>query len=591
MAFSLLKTDGRLYRRMLGYLGPYRRRFVLAMLAALPVAGVQGALAWMVGPFTDTLLTRQDFTLLYAVPAFLIGMTVIQGVCQYVNEYNTSYIGQSVTQTMRAELFRKLATMELGYLKQTTLSDLLTRYCIDPAQLQQAINDNLQDLIVKIATIIGLTVVILSLNWQYALLSLAILSLMTLPIAIISRKIRRMDHVTREITARLFGTFNESVTGYRVIKAYGLDGYQFKRYDTHLKDYFSAAMRIIKAGIMLKPAMQLIAACGIGLVLALGVSHIQNGTLTPGGLTSFIVSLGLLISPIKTVGSVLSKMQRIMAPAERVFAKMDLAPAIVEPPDPLPVGDFQQLCYENVSFEYEPGKPVLQQIDFTVHAGQTLAFVGGSGGGKTTMMDLIPRFIDPTQGRLLYNGQDLRTLSLAALRQQIAIVSQDAILFDGSIRDNIAIGRLSASDAEIRTAMAMAYLTDWVQSLERGWDTPVGEDGCLLSGGQKQRVTIARAFLKNAPILILDEATSALDNESEAIVQQALANLLAGRTVLVIAHRLSTIRHADRILVVEKGRIVESGSHEALLAQEGVYHRLYQLQFRERGEWAAMAEA
>ncbi|MBK8189300.1 MAG: ATP-binding cassette domain-containing protein [Vampirovibrionales bacterium] len=586
MAFTLLKTDIGIYRRMLGYLGPFRKRFILAMLASLPVAGVQGLLAWMVGPFTDKLLTQQDFTMLYAVPAFLIGVTIAQGVCQYINEYNTSYIGQSVTQTMRADLFRKLATMDLGYLKRHTLSDLLTRYCIDPAQLQQAINDNLQDLIVKIATIIGLACVLFWLNWQYAILSLVILSLMTLPISIISRKIRRMDHVTRAITSRLFVTFSESVRGYRVIKAYGLDGYQLKRYERHLRDYFSAAMRIVKAGIILKPAMQIISACGIGLVLALGVSHIQNGTLTPGGLTSFIVSLGLLISPIKTVGSAISKMQRIMAPAERVFEKMDLDSAIADAPDAVSPEPFETLRYENVHFEYEAAKPVLNDISFTVRAGETVAFVGGSGGGKTTMMDLIPRFIDPTAGRVLLNERDLRDLSLAGLRQTMAIVSQDAILFDGTIRENIAIGRLSASDAEIRDAMAMAYLSEWVDSLELGWDAPVGEDGCLLSGGQKQRVTIARAFLKNAPILILDEATSALDNESEAIVQQALANLLSGRTVLVIAHRLSTIRHADRILVVEKGRIIETGSHEALLAQNGAYHRLYHLQFRDRAETA-----
>lgn len=575
------KADLTLYRRMLGYLKPYRKRFIIAVLASLPVAGIQAGAAWLIGPFTDQLLREQDFSLLYWVPAALIIGTLLQGVCQYINEYCTSYTGQSLTQTMRIELFRKLGTMDLSYFKNNPVPDLLTRYCTDPAQLQSAINDNLQDLIVKVATIIGLAAVLLTRNWQYALLSLAIISVIVVPLGIISKKIRKMDHVTRALTTRLYIIFIEYCQGFKIIKAFGLDRFQQKRYDACLKEYFDTAMRINKAGILLKPAMQLIAMVGMSVVFVIGVWQIQTGQMTPGGLTSFIVALALLISPIKTVGSVITKMQRILAPAERVFEKMDLQSRIVDPPNPKTVDRFETLEFDHVSFEYEPDKPVLRDIQLRVKAGETVALAGSSGGGKSTLVDLIPRFYDPTEGRILLNGFDLRELSLHSIHSLIAIVSQDAVLFDTTIKENIILGKLDATDEEIRKAMEMAYLTDWVDSLELGWDTPVGENGCLLSGGQKQRITIARAFLKNAPLLILDEATSALDNESEAMVQQALATLMTGRTTFVIAHRLSTIRHADRILVMEKGAIAESGSHDELLEQGQIYSRLYNLQFRE----------
>ncbi|MGE0201152.1 MAG: ABC transporter ATP-binding protein [Candidatus Melainabacteria bacterium] len=582
MAIALNFTkDFPLYRRMLGYLKPYKKRFTIAVLASLPVAALQGAAAWLIGPFTDELLKKQDFTMLLIVPVLMIGATIIQGVCNYLNEYFTSYIGQSVTQTMRSELFRKISTMELAYFKKYSTPDLLTRYCTDPAQLQMAINDNLQDLIVKIATILGLTAVLLYRNWQYALISLCLISLVIIPLAVISKKIRAMDHVTRDITYRIYVLFNEYCSGYKINKVFQLDGYQHKRYDTLLKEYFSAAMRINKAGIVLKPIMNLIATIGVSSVLAIGVFQIQNGQMTPGDLTSFLIALILLIQPIKTVGSVFSKMQRIFAPADRVFEKMDLQGAVQDPAVAREMASFESITFDHVSFEYEPGKPVLNDVSLTIPAGQTYALVGSSGGGKSTLVDLISRFMDPTTGSVKLNNIDLRDLTLDTIRGKIAIVSQDAILFGGSIRQNVALGRLNATDAEIREAMQMAYLTDWVDSLENGWDTPVGDGGCLLSGGQKQRVTIARAFLKNAPILILDEATSALDNESEAIVQQALTRLLKGRTVVVIAHRLSTITHADQIVVMAKGRIEEQGTHQELLAHQGIYNRLYQMQFRD----------
>lgn len=572
--------DLNLYKRLLFYLKPHRKRFIVAMLTSLPVAGLQGALAWLIGPFTDTLLKKQDYTILYLVPVVLFIVVVVQGVCQYINEYCTGYIGQCITQELRSVLFKKLGSMDLAYFKKHIWSDICSRYCIDPAQLQLTVNDNLQDLIVKIFTIIGLSGVLLYRNWAYAIVSLVILSTMVIPLAIISRKIRKMDFVTRELSVNLFAIAQELVLGIKIVKVFRLVKHQEKKYEQCLRDLFGASMRIMKAGIILKPLMQIISTLGISLVFVIGVYQINRHQMTPGDLTSFVVALVLLISPIKTVGSVISKMQRVFAPAERVFEKMDLKPALVESPNPKSITHFDTLEFRQVGFEYEPGKPVLQDISFQVQAGETIALVGPSGGGKSTLVDLIPRFMDPQHGQILLNGIDLKELSFDSIHSLMAIVSQDAILFNTTIKENILQGNLKASDAEVREALEMAYLTDWVDSLEKGWDTPVGEFGCLLSGGQKQRVTIARAFLKGAPVLILDEATSALDNESEAVVQQAISKLLKNRTVFVIAHRLSTIKHANRILVLEKGHIIESGSHEQLLTNEGLYNKLYHLQFK-----------
>jgi ATP-binding cassette, subfamily B, bacterial MsbA len=575
--------DIELYKRMVGYLAPFKKRFFLAVAFSLPVASLQAVMAWLIGPFTDRLLKNQDYSVLYWVPVALIGATLIQGICQYINEYCTSYIGQSITQSMRKMLFEKLVRREQAYFKKNNWSEIFTRYCVDPAQLQMAVNDNLQDLIVKIATIMGLAGVILYRNWLYAIISIFIISLIVIPLVIISKKIRKMDHVLREVTVRLYVIAHESTVGNKIIKVFRLGAYQSKRYDKVLRELFDISMRAIKAGIILKPAMQMIASVGISIVFMVGVWEMQHGRMTPGDLTSFIVALILLIQPIKTVGSVISKMQRIFAPAERVFEKLDLPANILEVSSPQTIQTFESLVFQNVSFEYEPGKPVLKSVNLDVKAGECIALVGTSGGGKSTLVDLIPRFMDPVEGHILMNGIDLRELSFESLHRLIAIVSQDTILFEGSVRENVALGKLDATDDEIMQALDNAYLSDWLMAQPEGLNKPVGEFGCLLSGGQKQRVTIARAFLKNAPILILDEATSALDNESESIVQNALNRLLQDRTVFIIAHRLSTIQHADRILVLEKGHIAETGKHKELLDTGGLYHKLYQLQFRNEG--------
>lgn len=573
-------SDKELYLRLLGYLKPYQKRFTLGFLATIPAASLNGALAFLIGPFVDRLLKEQQFTILFVIPIAIITASVLQGLCEYVSTYYTTYVGTAVSQDIRVALYKQLTRMDQKYINQSSPGDLLTRYYSDPSRLQQAIVNHLQTFILESFSSIFLASVLFYRSWQFALVALLVISTIFIPIQLISKKLRRLDNQTQELLASIYDIFNESIYGSKVIKIFGLKEYQFKRFSRGLAEYFGTAMRLTRTGAILHPVMQFITAIGISLIVLFGTVQVQAGQMTPGDMTSFLVALVLLYKPIKNVGSIIGKVQRIFAPAERVFEKLDQEPSIVEVPDPVRVTEFQSLKLENVSFAYEEGKPVLQNINLEIRAGEMLAVVGESGGGKSTLVDLIPRFMDPSEGRILLNGVDLKTVAFKSISDLFAIVTQETLLFDATIRENILLGKLKATEAELESALEASNLTEFVNSLENGLDTRIGPRGVLLSGGQKQRIAIARAFLKNAPMVIFDEATSALDNESEAAVQDAMMKVMKGKTVIVIAHRLSTIRFADRILVVDSGRIAESGSHDELLAQKGIYSRLFYIQFR-----------
>lgn len=573
-------SDKDLYTRLLGYLLPYKKRFILGFVATVPAASLNGALAFLIGPFVDQLLKTQNFTILFIIPVAIITASVAQGLCEYVSTYYTTYVGTAVSQDIRAQLYKKLALMDQKYLNQSSPGDLITRYYSDPSRLQQAIVNHLQTFILESFSTIFLAGVLFYRSWQFAIVAILVISTIFIPIQLISKKLRRLDNETQEILATIYDIFNESIYGSKVIKIFGLKNYQLKRFTKRLEEYFGTTMRLTRAGAILHPVMQLITAIGISLIVVFGTIQVKDGNMTAGDMTSFLVALVLLYKPIKNVGSIIGKVQRIFAPAERVFEKLDLEPAIMEKENPVHLNEFHTLNFNNVSFSYEPGKPVLQNINLDIRAGEIVALVGESGGGKSTLVDLIPRFMDPTEGQVLINGHDLKNVSFDSFSRLFSIVTQETLLFDASIRENILLGNLNATEAELQQALSAANLTDFVNSLEKGLDTRVGPRGVLLSGGQKQRIAIARAFLKNAPLVIFDEATSALDNESEAVVQDAMMKVMKGKTVIVIAHRLSTIRFADRILVIDSGKIAESGSHETLLAQKGIYSRLFYIQFR-----------
>ncbi|WP_373531840.1 ABC transporter ATP-binding protein [Vampirovibrio sp.] len=575
-----IKNDRENYLRLLGYLKPYRTRFIGSVLASIPASSLNGVLAFAVGPFLDKLVNEQNYLFLLGVPVLVFTAMLAQGFFDYISNYFSSHISYAITRDLQLELFNQLTRMDLRFFKMRTTGQVFTRFYSDCNRLQQAITSNLQGFSIEIFSFIFLAGVLFYRNWQFAFISIFIISLIALPLYFISKKIRQLDHHQQELSAHMVNIFSECINGVKEVKSFYLESFLRKRFRKNQSEFFSNLISSTKAGIMLRPLMQLISAIGFCVIFGLGILQVQSGKMTLGDVTSFLLALILLYKPVKAISSVLSKVQRIMAPAERVFELLDIKPEMVDATDAQEIKPFESLRFENVHFAYKENEPVLKNINFTLKKGEVLALVGSSGGGKTTLVDLISRFYDPDQGRVLLNEIDLPQLKTSALRDLIALVSQETILFDATIHENIRLGNLEATDADIEQAARDACLLDWVQSLPEGFNTRVGERGGMVSGGQRQRIALARAFLKNAPLLILDEATSALDNESEALIQEATMRLMKGKTVVVIAHRLSTVRFANRILVVSGGEIVESGSHEELLAQTGLYHKLYHLQFR-----------
>lgn len=572
--------DLKSYQRLLQYLKPYRSRFLIGLFASVPASALESSMAFFIGPFFDRLIHSQDYSFLLIIPVAILSVSLIQGFFEYVSQYLTTYVGNRICVDIQGALYRHLIGRDLSYYKQTTYGDIVSRYYSDAHKLQQAIVTNLQGFLIQFFTMLGLATVLLFRNWQLSIIALFIISLIIIPIAYLSRRIRELDYMLRQASATMDNIFNETIYGVREVKSFNLYGVQIKRFDKTRQKVFSTAMQTAKKSIILGPIMQMIAGVGIGAIIFLGVSYVQKHQMTPGDLTSFLVALLLLYKPVKVVASIIGKIQVILAPAERVFLLMDEVSAIQNPENPVPISEFKSLEFCNVSFNYGPDKQILKNINLTIQPGETIAIIGTSGGGKTTLIDLISRFIEPSEGQVLMNGTDLRQFSLTGLRSLVAMVSQDTVLFNGTIRENIMLGNMESTEEELTEALKVAHLYDWVASLPAGLDTPVGDRASFVSGGQKQRIAIARTYLKHAPILVLDEATSALDNESEAIVQGALMDLMKDKTVIMIAHRLSTIRHANRILVMEAGQIVESGTHDELMALDGIYHKLYGLQFR-----------
>lgn len=567
-------TDRELYTRLIQYLKPYKWRYVAAVLTSIPTSALEGSAAFAIGPFVDFLIKGENTEFIWVIPVFIITTFFLQSLFQYLSGYYTAYISTSIIKDLRSIMFSQLVQLDLSYFKKEGIGNIHSRYFGDPANLQRAIVDNLQDIVLQSFTVLFLGSVLFYRNWQLALIALGVLSLIAIPIYFISKKIRMLDHNTQRLNARLTGHIVETAMGIKVIKAFNIEGFQNKHYSLTLRQHFDNAMSIIKAGVLLKPLMQLISATGISIIVVIGTLRVLDGSMSLGEMTSFVTALLLLYKPAKTLGGVVGKVQRILSATERVFEKMDLKPEMVELLNATPIDQFNQLTFNNVSFSYETGKPVLNNINLTINQGEKVALVGSSGGGKTTLVEMIPRFMDPTEGRICVNGIDLREASLKELRQMISIVSQDTVVFTGTIRENITLGKLNATEEEIQSAIDAAYLRQWVDSLPDGLETEISERGQNVSGGQKQRLAIARAFIKNAPVLILDEATSALDNESEAKIQSALMELCQGKTVIIIAHRLSTVNIADRIIVMAKGQIVEEGTQAELLETGNTFQRL-----------------
>jgi subfamily B ATP-binding cassette protein MsbA len=570
------------YTKMWVYVKPYWARALLAMLITVPIGAMDAVIAWALKPYMDIVMIEKGNSYTAYIPLLIVLFTLLQSVFNYVATYLNTWVGQKVSMGLKIDLFKKLLHYHAAFFDQHTSGDIVYRFNNDVDSSCSGLLSNLKLFTTRLFSSISLICVLFYNSWQLAIVAVVVLAGALYPLTTVKKRIKSITDKTVFSSSAIVTHFNETFSGNRIITSYNLHDYMTKRFSDTLHQVFKLGIKMIQRTGLLSPMMHFIVSCGIAAVIWLGSYLIGTNTITPGNFVSFIAALIMLYTPIKAIGNNFNAVQLALLAMERVFSLMDGKADIVNRPNALPLkGLNKSIDYKDVSFSYVANKPVLKHIHLTINKGETIAFVGNSGGGKTTMVNLLPRFYDVTDGAILFDGVDVRDFDLDSLRANIAIVFQDNFLFSGTIRDNILLGKADATQAEIDEAVRDACLEEFISGLEKGLDTEIGERGTLLSGGQKQRIAIARAFLKNAPIVILDEATSALDNKSEAVVQQAVDNLMKDRTVFIIAHRLSTVRNADKIAVINYGELAEIGTHEELLAKpNSIYKSLYQSQLK-----------
>lgn len=572
---------GYLLKRVYKYIKPYMFRVILGLIIAIPVGLLDGVVAYALKPYMDEVLIKKNMLLAVIIPFGIVFFAGLQGVLRYLNEYLANWCGQKVTNAVKIGLFEKLVTMDSKFFDENSSGIVLTRFLSDPEVASRGILDNIKAFVTAVCGAIALVGVMLYNSWILALVGVVVLLVAFLPVALIRKRIKSASNKNMKIGGDLTTNFNETYSGNKIMTAYNLNKYQHDKFVKNVHDMFDVNMSLVKRSAWMSPIMYLIASIGIAFVFGFGTYLVISGQMTGGGLASFVTSLLLLYKPVKTMGNTLTTIQTLFVALGRTFELFDMIPEIQDRENAKPLECVNDgVAFDNVSFEYEEGVPVLKNINFNVKVGETLALVGNSGGGKSTIANLIPRFYDVKSGAVRIDGVDVRDFTLDSLRKNISIVFQDNFLFSGTIRENLMMGNFNATEDDVQRVVQAAHLDDFLSEMPDGLETILGERGTTLSGGQRQRVAIARAMLKDAPIIILDEATSALDNKSEAIVQKALENLMANKTVFVIAHRLSTIHNADRIAVINEGELVESGTHDELInIPNGKYRLLYEMQF------------
>lgn len=570
------------FLRLLHYLVRYRFRLIAAFVCSGLVAGLTGAYAWMVRPVLDGIFISKDEFLLTVLPIVILGVAVFKAGFSYGQSYLMNYVGNHVIADVREELFLQLMRLPAGYHDANTSGRLMSRVINDVNLMASAVAGVLKDLFQQGLTFVAMMGIIFYQNWKLAAVSLVVVPMSFYTVTQMGRRLRGLATRGQEKIGDMASALQEALTGIRVVKTFGREEAEGARFQHSNRAYLRATMKGVQVSSLVSSHMEVIGVLGVAMIIWYGGYLVIDGEMTPGAFFSFLAAMFMAYTPIRRLAGANNTIQQALSAAERVFGVLDLENEQDRDQGLRELSPItRSLEFRGVTFQYDgTEQPALRDINLSMSAGEVVALVGSSGSGKTTLANLVPRFYEPTRGMILLDGQNTREGTLKSLRRQIGIVSQDTVLFDETVRNNIAYGKLDAAEHELVEAAQAAYAHDFIQRLPDGYDTVIGENGVKLSGGERQRLAIARAILRDPPILILDEATSSLDSESERIVQLALSNLMRNRTTLVIAHRLSTVQNADRIIVLDRGRIVETGSHEELLRNGGRYQRLHAIQFQ-----------
>lgn len=573
------------YKRLLRFILPYKKRLVVAVICMAFSGASNVVVPWLIKDVIDKVLANKDIYTLNLIVIGILALFFARGFFYFGERYLMSYVGQKIVNDIREALYRHLQKLSLSYFDKRKTGNIMSNLTNDVTALQTAIAGNLISFVQEAVILIGSLGSMLLLYWKLTLLTLVIVPLVVFTIRFFGSRLRGAGHRVQGKMADITALLEESVSGIRIIRSFNREEFEIERFMEQNDSNFWALMSTVRLTALLTPFIQFFAAIAVTAIIWYGGMSVIDGEMTAGSLIAFLIYAINLANPVRRISEIYGDIQKSLAAADRVFETLDTEPDVKEKPDAIELPKVQgEICFNHVNFSYDEDHPALIDFNLDVKPGEVVALVGPSGAGKSTVTNLLPRFYDVTDGSITIDGTDIRDVTFSSLRQQIGLVPQETMLFNASVRENILYGRLDATDEEIELAAKAANAEEFILQLPQGYDTLVGDRGNSLSGGQRQRIAIARAILKDPRILILDEATSALDTESEKIVQVALERLMEGRTSIVIAHRLSTIRDADKIVVIDHGRIVEEGTHTGLLNKGGLYAHLHAVQFNEKAE-------